>query len=377
MKSFEGGEPSRSASRYGGKKDAESRDDKKIDEKRKERNFGEDKRHYSASSKSFRNVKSAGSEKRKDGDNSGKPRVREDSDLHGHKQQDHFLKDRYEKPNKKSGKYEQPISEKHSLPPRLEKLKQGSEEQEYNKLEYKDVKDFSKKTGESRGGNSRKPAGARNENPVDDAVEKVKDMAIGEIKNEDKYKGIRNSDKRNYTRSSSSKDWSYRKRDYDANHAREDRLRDGKEYNEKRDRFGTEATDRDRRYQDDRPNWKRDGHVDRGRGYGSNRIGKGQERYYNGGERRRSAGQEIDGGKLENGVETEDQGYSNDLDRNQRYYGEMALEVASNKQVGRAPVGAIAKEQMNYSFPSNGNDGTKRIENDTRMMHGREQPDKV
>jgi len=378
-KSFDDGEQNRSASRYGSKKDTVSRDDRKIDEKGKERKFGEEKRPSSASSKDFRNVKSDGSE-RKDGANSGKPRVREASDSRGQKQQDHFLKDRYEKPSRKSGKYEQPISEKNSLPPRLEKLKQSSYEQEYNKLECKEQeygKGFSKKTGENRGRNSNKPAVTRNENPTDDAIEKVRDMTIGEMKREDKHKEIRNSDKRNYTRSSSAKDFNYRKKDYDVNHAREDRQHDGKVYNEKRERFGTEAADRDRRYQDDRSNGKRDGYVDRERGYGRNRTGKGQERYYNGGERRRSAGQEIDGGKWENGVETGHQGHSNDLDRNQRCYGEMTLEGASNKQVDTAPMDATTKDQMNYSFPSSGNDMRKRIESETSMMQGREQPDKV
>jgi len=61
-KSFDDGEQNRSASRYGSKKDTVSRDDRKIDEKGKERKFGEEKRPSSASSKDFRNVKSDGSE---------------------------------------------------------------------------------------------------------------------------------------------------------------------------------------------------------------------------------------------------------------------------------------------------------------------------
>ena len=385
-------------------KDTASKVGKRDDERGKERNFGEEKRHPNDSYRESRNFKSDGSmHGRRDGNRSG----RESYDSRGHRQQEDFSHERYEKSNKRRGRYETSYNPpKNALPPRLEKLRNNANEYGGpNFKEQKYSKDFSIKAEESQAGYT-----------IDDDMKQVTDLINERMKFDDRNKEVKVVDRNKPTKDSTFKDRNYRRSDYnpdpnrgdsnpyrgdsnpsrgDSNPNRGDSKREGKIFNERKDRFGSEDQrsqhgrgharsdrqgERERKY---RSNGR--GYDNRERGYDNRERGyDSHERDYDGRERSRSADQHQESGKSETRPRTGGQGFSNDSSKNLRSHGEVPSEFEFSKRNADGTVDVpvydadVTNKKVAYSHENNyNNDMSIPAENDTHLTQDNEKSNKV
>ena len=293
--------------------------------------------------------------KEKDAGKTGRPGGREGYDLRGQAQQENFSHERYEKFNRRSGKYES------ELPPRLERLKQnvddnvkrGFKEQKYGRDVPTKVKD------------------PHDVKAVDEDMKQVTELINERMKFDDRNSEVRGTFKNQPPTASTFKDRNFKKTGYRQSDLNPYQTMAGSKHEEKpfdgrKDRFGS-ATTRDRGSEEGRGHGRADGrgrrekrHGDSNRNYsGRGRGSAAHDRGYNGGEHGGSVEKEH-GGKWETGPRRNEQPkYLNDSSEYRENHREVLSDVEFSRQIDQPSLDAsfsdaeVTNKQVVSTYPNN------------------------